>query len=50
MMYHFIPESMNDKIICLIDGLCLPEQIKTNNNTIRNLTGEYGAYVRKNVK
>ena len=25
----------------LIEWVCLPEQIKTNNNTIRNLTGEY---------
>ena len=25
----------------LIDWVCLSEQIKTNNNTIRNLTGEY---------
>lgn len=25
----------------LIDWVCLPEQIKENNNTIRNLTGEY---------
>ena len=25
----------------LIDGVCLSEQIKENNNTIRNLTGEY---------
>lgn len=25
----------------LIDWICVSEQIKTNNNTIRNLTGEY---------
>ncbi len=25
----------------LIDWVCLSEQIKENNNTIRNLTGEY---------
>ena len=25
----------------LIDWVCLPEQIKENNNTIRNLTEEY---------
>ena len=25
----------------LIDWICLSEQIKENNNTIRNLTGEY---------
>ncbi len=25
----------------LIDWVCVSEQIKTNNNTIRNLTGEY---------
>ncbi len=25
----------------LIDWVCLSEQIKTNNHTIRNLTGEY---------
>lgn len=25
----------------LIDWVCLSEQITTNNNTIRNLTGEY---------
>ena len=25
----------------LIDRVCLSEQIKENNNTIRNLTGEY---------
>ncbi len=25
----------------LIDWICVLEQIKTNNNTIRNLTGEY---------
>ena len=25
----------------LIDCVCLSEQIKTNNNTVRNLTGEY---------
>lgn len=25
----------------LIDWVCVLEQIKTNNNTIRNLTGEY---------
>ena len=25
----------------LIDWVCLPDQIKENNNTIRNLTGEY---------
>ena len=27
----------------LIDWVCLSEQIKENNNTIRNLTGEYRA-------
>jgi len=25
----------------LIDWVCLSEQIKENNNTVRNLTGEY---------
>lgn len=25
----------------LIDWICVSEQIKTNNNIIRNLTGEY---------
>ena len=25
----------------LIDWICVSEQIKMNNNTIRNLTGEY---------
>ncbi|MDE6529579.1 MAG: hypothetical protein K2K96_02265 [Lachnospiraceae bacterium] len=31
-----------DMEVCnLIDWVCLSEQIMTNNNTIRNLTGEY---------
>ena len=29
------------KVQNLIDWVCLSEQIKENNNTIRNLTGEY---------
>ncbi len=29
----------------LIDWVCLLEQIKENNNTIRNLTGEYKNFV-----
>ena len=29
----------------LIDWVCLSEQIKENNNTIRNLTGEYKNFV-----
>ncbi len=36
----------------LIDWICLSEQIKENNNTIRNLTGEYkkiGLDCRKGV-
>ena len=31
----------NKEVQNLIDWVCLSEQIKENNNTIRNLTGEY---------
>jgi hypothetical protein len=37
----------------LIDGICVSEQIKENNNTIRNLTGEYKKiepYCREGVR
>ncbi len=32
---------MDTEVQNLIDWVCLSERIKTNNNTIRNLTGEY---------
>ena len=32
---------MDKEVQNLIDGVCLSEQIKENNNTIRNLAGEY---------
>ena len=32
---------MDKEVQNLIDCICLSEQIKENNNTIRNLTGEY---------
>ena len=32
---------MEEKVMIRIDWVCLSEQIKENNNTIRNLTGEY---------
>ena len=31
----------DEEVQNLIDWVCLSEQIKQNNNTIRNLTGEY---------
>lgn len=35
------PYETDKKVQNLIDWVCLSEQIKENNNTIRNLTGEY---------
>ncbi len=32
---------MDKEVQNLTDRVCLSEQIKENNNTIRNLTGEY---------
>ena len=32
---------MDMEVRNLIDWICVSEQIKENNNTIRNLTGEY---------
>ncbi len=34
-------EKLKEVVKNLIDWVCLSEQIKENNNTIRNLTGEY---------